>query len=985
MNFKCNRCDEKFQTFMSLMKHRNVPSKYNYRKCGDIFQKICLSASMVDFLKRNRNIQLFQCKACQKDFSHISCFLVHLRIHSKSAPYVCDYCSKTFIISLNLQRHLETHKKDVPLLPKCENCSNDIDKLMKLLKFDSYSNCCRCPFCYKNIKADKNFTVAHLRSHFPEHSTCAKCNFRIVHYKKIMMKLKAKDILQNANGSHNRIDRTSGSVIECERCGAWFKRNQLAIHLISHSMEPLHRGYYDVIFSSRYLLKKHDATNENKDLTVKSDGISSKSTLLKERNNPKQCPFCSQFFPSFKTLKSHLPTHAENYALKSDFGSLEDDPDETNLVTDSEHIRAFTYINGDPKTNESSEKHLKPNTLNQCSFCSDICQNVAERNLPVMNQYEIPAPYSESYSNECKIQYHSNLLYQCKYCRKVFTNSRNFNSHLDCHFGKPPFHCKVCREVFTSPDSYFDHEKGHSVVQTRDNSLAVLSNSTCLCEICGEVFHNLNIFKKHLKSHEMKCINCLMHFSTDKSFHDHRKQHLVAITNDNDRSKPVPPKEKMGVELTLANVKNNMFLKAETYTFSDSDKRNLSLSHQSCETGLDSASFYKNRPNLVPSSPHHFGSPKVSSFCERPLLQTGRNANYHNPLLLQKNNNDNIFSVAGSKGFSRLNDGNKAYRTKPIHMNINCNLSSREKIAFPHKSVNIPVNQSVGMDNFGSMTHVAKPIKTEQIKNTFESSNVFDNRQECGLISDIPFNKYSNTLDFRDENHLNNQKQNENNSVLIHVGSNSIGMSHYNENNCLVIDTNDTNTCSLEQRICENRGSKHTGKDSNRFQLKEHTTLVPVSPLEAHLSKRDQSVDICFSKSSTIKDLGCLPKFESKNVCSEYNFPKYSISLEKNSLYTSSQSNNCQDNASSCQNRRNFLKIPEVHSNWNNNGNVVEKLMITKMPSKTPVKQDDASYHASINEKHFSDANNTLCSNLIDYNDTTLATSCDSAENFAFI
>ncbi|CAI9723250.1 finger 729-like isoform X1 [Octopus vulgaris] len=998
LSFKCNRCDEKFRTFISLMKHRNVPSKYNDRKCGDILPKICLSASMVDFLKHNRNIKLFQCKTCQKDFSHITYFLVHLRIHSKQAPYICDYCSKTFIIGLNLQRHLESHKTDVLHLPKCESCSNDIDKLMKLFKVDSYSNCCRCPFCYKNIKADKNFTVAHLRSHFPEHSTCAKCNFRIIHYKKIMRKLKTKVLLQSPHRSLKRIGRTGSSVIECERCGEWFKRNQLAIHLISHSMEQLHCMYCDVIFRSRYLLKKHEATCENKDVIAKSEGMSMKSDLLKERNNLKQCPFCSQIFLSFTTLKMHLPTHAENYALKPDFESLEEDPDETNLETSSERIRALSCINGETKTNGSSVRNLKPNAFNHCSFCSAICQNVPERKLHEMDHYEIPASYSEFYSNEYKIQHHSNLLYQCKYCRKVFMSACNFNSHIDCHFSKPPFYCKVGREVFTSPDGYFDHEKDHSILQTRDNSHAVSSSSIRLCEICGEIFHNLNIFKKHLKSHEMKCINCSTPFSTDKSLHDHMK-HLVPITGDNDRSRPAPPRENIDVELTLANAKNNRFPKAETYTFSGPDKRNLSVSSQGYETGLDFVPFYKNRPNLVPSSPYQFEPPKVSSFCERRLLQTGKNTNYYNPLLLQKNKSDSNFSVAGSNGFSRFNDGNEAYRPKPTRVNINCNFSSREEIGLPHKSVNSPVNENLGMDNFNafkSMNTVAafEPLKIEPTnsryqnhyscsRNKLESSNIFDNKQECGLILDIPFDKYPNALDFRDENQLNNQKENENNSVLIQAGSSSTGMSHFKENNCLVIDTNDS---SLEQSICENWESKQKGKDSDKFQLKEHTALVSASPLQKHPSKRYQPADIYFSKSSTIKEeLGCLSKSKSKNIYSEYNFPKYSISLENKSLYATSQSNNCQDKESTFQNRRNFLKIPEVHSNWNNNGNISEKLMIIKM-SKTPIKKGDAGCHASVNENHFSDANNnTLCDNLTDYTHTTLATSCDHEENFSFI
>uniref|UniRef100_A0A8W7PZP9 Protein krueppel n=1 Tax=Anopheles coluzzii TaxID=1518534 RepID=A0A8W7PZP9_ANOCL len=148
----------------------------------------------------------------------------HRRVHTKEAPYACDYCSIRMTHKSNLLRHIDSvHLKRI--IKRCEQCDKG---------FTSY-------FSYGS----------HMRSH---HSTekkyeCKTCCKKFNHHSSLWL--------------HNIRTHQDERKYKCTICGLpWKTKESLRTHERSHSSEqPYACQHCPKRFKTRYGWKSHELTH----------------------------------------------------------------------------------------------------------------------------------------------------------------------------------------------------------------------------------------------------------------------------------------------------------------------------------------------------------------------------------------------------------------------------------------------------------------------------------------------------------------------------------------------------------------------------------------------------------------------------------------------------------------------------------------------------------------------------------------------------
>lgn len=83
-----------------------------------------------------------------------------------------------------------------------------------------------------------------------------------------------------------------------------------------------------------------------------------------------------------------------------------------------------------------------------------------------------------------------NKNYQCKYCRKKFTQSTHLDVHLRSHMGVKPYKCDYCDKRFTQGGNLRTHMRLHT------------GEKPFQCEICQKTFSRKGNLQAHLLTHD---------------------------------------------------------------------------------------------------------------------------------------------------------------------------------------------------------------------------------------------------------------------------------------------------------------------------------------------------------------------------------------------------------------------------------------------------------------------------------------------------
>ena len=73
----------------------------------------------------------YECRQCEKAFSHKYVLNRHLRKHIEEKPYQCSHCDMAFTLTCYLKIHMRTHTGEEPY--QCSECDKAFSKKIILM------------------------------------------------------------------------------------------------------------------------------------------------------------------------------------------------------------------------------------------------------------------------------------------------------------------------------------------------------------------------------------------------------------------------------------------------------------------------------------------------------------------------------------------------------------------------------------------------------------------------------------------------------------------------------------------------------------------------------------------------------------------------------------------------------------------------------------------------------------------------------------
>ena len=278
---KCPCCDAAFVKPAKL--HDHFLRKHTDFSAGCLTCSLCSlefdteGKFIMHIRRQHTHVFSHKCKQCDRTFLDPRSLELHTNKHSKSRPYACDVCPKTFQLQSGLDAHIRTHSGNQY---RCEKCAKSYSSKVKLnmhMRTHQDPNAYQCKFCQKRLSS-RSGLLEHLKLH-----TRFEC------------KVCGDTFKKRLEWQYHKLTHDGIQAFVCSLCGSSFaERHLLRQHLKSHSGQ---REWQCQLCDKSFATRKY---------------MSSHMRSVHTRKNAVPCPHCSMTFSSKTAMQSHVFTHTRH-------------------------------------------------------------------------------------------------------------------------------------------------------------------------------------------------------------------------------------------------------------------------------------------------------------------------------------------------------------------------------------------------------------------------------------------------------------------------------------------------------------------------------------------------------------------------------------------------------------------------------------------------------------------------------------------------
>uniref|UniRef100_A0A7N8X5R2 C2H2-type domain-containing protein n=1 Tax=Mastacembelus armatus TaxID=205130 RepID=A0A7N8X5R2_9TELE len=400
------------------------------------------------------------------------------------AEYKCKFCTKTFLKSRNLRRHILSHNEVKPYRCKaCDSCFSRYD-------------------------------------HLKVHQT--RCKGKRQRLEVCIPKISLDDVGKGWQNKFGNEPPKKQETFECEVCPRSFStQSKLSRHVTMFHVTKLFKCMRcDTSFAHEKSLKKHKKRKKCRKVSNETDGSVPQETKPPTENMTK-----SLHQESSKTTGTGV--------LQTNFSCKDDSMDKS--PQNSEEAEA-----------QSSSSKEKKAVQYQCSECDMSFTDDNSSREQSTSQVSITGESDENENNSEDSDSDSAPYFPCHVCGKTFPTSESLEDHQLCHLGEKPHECEECGRCFFQSSQLQQHQRMHksefqcqacgrgfvSLFALRKHKHSHGKSRPYRCSKCPLSFTGPSQLAEHMSTHREEnfpCDICNHVFLSKSSRAEHRKSHSKSM------------------------------------------------------------------------------------------------------------------------------------------------------------------------------------------------------------------------------------------------------------------------------------------------------------------------------------------------------------------------------------------------------------------------------------------------------------------------
>lgn len=395
----------------------------------------------------------YKCFMCPRTFKFYRTFRCHEIVHTKPITFTCHLCQRLFAREVNLQSHLELHKKKGIMRP--------VEKKKEEGKDDGENY--RCDQCDR-VFTTKTAITRHIRDvHENEKASCEICGKGF-----------------STEASLRKHAKMHVGPFTCPHCGDVFQQDkEYQDHLkVDHPDETHVCAVCDHILPSKSAYSSH--------IKMKHIKTHDLSQFIKD----KECCICNRKFDTEDLAEKHTNVHK---------------PDTEHECPACHKLYRQMW---------KLEQHIRESHENGVTFACPDCEDTFsyKGKLDMHTKLFHAGPYHcytcyEQFDGRLDMEQHQfkehDKAQACSKCEEKFDTSLKLKQHLKTHESKNHV-CDTCGIGFEHKPSLKSHLVDKHFAGLRANLVKERPemaniNFEIVCDLCGEYFMTRPLYKQHLR------------------------------------------------------------------------------------------------------------------------------------------------------------------------------------------------------------------------------------------------------------------------------------------------------------------------------------------------------------------------------------------------------------------------------------------------------------------------------------------------------